>query len=132
MKYEELLESALEKVEKKQTKPRFEIPTVEIEVYGNKTVITNFGKISSYIRRDKKALAKYLMRNLATPGTIQGDQFILQARVQKETIQKKLNAYIKKFVLCKVCGSADTKLVKEGRVLFLKCDACGAKYPITG
>lgn len=132
MEYEQLLEKALEKVEKRRTKGRFEIPKVEIEVYGNKTIITNFSKISNYLRRDKKSLAKYLMKNLAVPGTVQGDFLILQSRIQKEAIQKKLNSYVKNFVICKVCGSPDTRLIKEGRVLFLKCDACGAKYPVVG
>ena len=132
MNYEELLNRALEKVEKKQVSGRFQNPKVEIETYGNKTLITNFSKISNYLRRDKKNLAKYLMKNLATPGIIQGDSLVLQSRISKSIIQKKLDEYVKNFVICKVCGSADTVLIKEGRVLFLKCDACGAKYPVIG
>jgi len=132
MKYEEMLEEALEKVQKIKTKERFEWPKVEVIYQSNKTFIVNFGKIADYIRRDKKQLAKYLMKNLASPGFIDKEKLILNSRIPQSMIQKKLDMYIKNYVICKVCGSADTKLIKEGRTLYLKCDACGAKYPVFG
>ncbi|MHA1988975.1 MAG: translation initiation factor IF-2 subunit beta, partial [Promethearchaeota archaeon] len=48
----------------------------------------------------------------------------------KDIIQKKIESYVKEYVLCKECGKPDTKLIKEGRITFLKCEACGAKSSV--
>jgi len=42
-------------------------------------------------------------------------------------VEKKIDAYIKEFVYCKECKRPDTHIEKEGRIIFLKCEACGAK-----
>jgi translation initiation factor 2 subunit 2 len=103
---------------------------VNIEFQGNKTLIKNFGEILSVLRRSPPHLSKYLLKELATPGNVQGNVLILQRKVSEEILQKKIESYIKEFVFCKVCNKPDTKLVKEGRFYFLKCEACGAKTPI--
>jgi len=126
--YEDLLESALEKMPKKlHEKDRFQVPEVIIEPQGNKTLIKNFIDIANALRRDPNHISKYLFKELATPGGIQGSSLILQTRLTKETIQKKLESYISTYVFCKICGEPDTKFVKEGRITFVQCDACGSR-----
>lgn len=98
------------------------------EIQGNKTLIKNFGEICTTLRREPSHLAKYLFRELATPGNVQGNILVLQTRLSKEIIQSKIDGYTKEFVYCKVCGEPDTKFVKEGRITFIKCEACGAKW----
>jgi len=132
MTYEEMLDEALGKIEKIQTKKRFEKPLVEVNFVSNKSIITNFKKIAEYLRRDEKHLSKYLMKNLAVSGFIDKEGLVLNSRINASTIQKKLDEYIRDYVICKVCGSADTRLIKEERIIYLKCDACGAKYPVFG
>lgn len=128
--YEELLKKAMEKIPKKVSSgERFKVPLVNIEIQGNKTLVKNFGEILSVLRRSANHLSKYLFKELATPGNVQGNVLILQRKVSEEILQKKIESYVKEFVFCKVCNKPDTKLVKEDRVLFIKCDACGAKTP---
>jgi len=128
--YKKLLEEAMEKLPKKtEFKKRFEIPQVISEIQGNKTLIKNFRDIVSALRREKEYLAKYLFKELAVPGSFQGDTLIFQSKFSKEILQKKIEEYAKEFVFCKVCGEPDTKLIKEDRFLFIKCEACGAKTP---
>lgn len=130
MNYEELLKRAMEKLPKKsEEKKRFVVPEVEFEFSGNKTIFRNFGTISDVLRREKQHLAKYFFKELATPGSIEGNSLILQRKIPSGLLQEKLNSYIKKFVYCKVCGEPDTKLIKEDRIFFIICEACGAKYP---
>jgi translation initiation factor 2 subunit 2 len=38
--------------------------------------------------------------------------------------------YTETFVLCSECGKPDTRINKEGRVLVLECEACGAHRPV--
>jgi translation initiation factor 2 subunit 2 len=126
--YESLLKSALEKVPKKEgTGKRFKIPQVVVESQGPKTVIKNFGEISSSLRRDPKQIAKFISKEVAAPGNVQNDSFVIQMKVSRDLLQKKLEDYIKEFVYCKVCGEPDTKIEKEGRINFIKCEACGAR-----
>ncbi len=129
-RYENLLESALEKIPKKmQEKDRFQIPEVVSEIQGNKTLIRNFVDIATTLRREPAHIAKYLFKELATPGNIQGSSLILQRKLTTSFIQEKVMSYVKEFVYCKVCGEPDTKFVKEGRITFIQCDACGARAP---
>ena len=130
MGYEDLLESALEKMPKKtHEKDRFQVPEIIIEMQGNKTLIKNFSDIANALRRDPNHIARYLFKELATPGNIQGSALILSTKLSRESIQKKIESYITDYVYCKICGEPDTKFVKEGRITFIQCDACGARSP---
>lgn len=129
--YEQLLKKAIEKIPKRtDTKDRFKIPEADVEFQGTKTVIKNFNEIYTGLRREPDHIAKFLFKQLATPGSIQGNSLILQAKVSRGIIQKKIEEYIKNFVYCKVCGEPDTKLVKENRLYFMICEACGARSPV--
>jgi translation initiation factor 2 subunit 2 len=131
MDYEDLLNKAYEKIPKKsETADRFKVPTVEIETVGPKTVFKNFSQIILVLRRDANHLAKFLSRELAVPNSVQGNNLLFQGKVGKDILQKKLDDYIKEFVYCKECHEPDTKLVKEGRILYMVCEACGAKHPV--
>lgn len=129
MEYEELLGKAFEKIRKKVVSSRFKVPEIVSEFQGNKTIIKNFFEITSSIRRDAADLAKYFFKELATPGSVQGDALVLQAKIPKDSLQKKFADYLREYVYCKVCGEPDTKLSKENRFTFMVCEACGAKRP---
>ena len=130
MNYENLLKRALDKLPKKvESKSRFKMPDIVSEISGNKTIIRNFNEILSALRREPQHLSKYLFKELAAPGNIEGKILILQTKVPNEILKKKLESYVKEFVFCKECSEPDTKLIKEERIYFLKCEACGCKYP---
>jgi translation initiation factor 2 subunit 2 len=129
--YEKMLKKAMEKLPQKiETRERFEIPEVICEIQGNKTLVRNFGEIVLLLRRDKSHLMKFLLKELAVPGNIRGMILILQGKVSKEILQRKVESYVKEFVFCKKCKKPDTKIIKEKREFFLVCEACGAKFPI--
>jgi translation initiation factor 2 subunit 2 len=131
MDYESLLNKVYEKIPKKsETADRFKVPPVEIEIVGPKSVFKNFSQIITVLRRDAVHLAKFLSRELAVPNSIQGNNLLFQGKVGKDILQKKLDNYIKEFVYCKECGEPDTKLVKEGKIIYMVCEACGAKHPM--
>lgn len=130
MNYEELLEEALKKIVKKEVKERFQIPQIEGELQGERFIVKNFKKIAEVLKRDPKHLAKYLMISFAASGSIEGEALILNSKLKRDAIQQKLEEYIKKYVFCKVCKEPDTRLVKEGRIYFIYCDACGARYAV--
>src|SRR3989344_5377631 len=129
--YSTMLKEAKAKLpEIKVSKERFEVPTVKGHIEGNKTIITNFDKIVSALQREEAHLLKYLQRELATPATIDGPRLVLGRKLPSASLNQRIQQYAKDFVICSECGKPDTKLLREDRVLFLKCTACGAKEPI--
>lgn len=129
--YKEMLREAIEKLPEKTTNDtRLEVPRPQVTIQGNQTFITNFIEITNVIRRDPKHLSKFLFRELAKPGHIDGNRLILQGKVIGSLIEKKIDSYMKEFVICKECKKPDTHLVREERLTFLKCEACGAKQSV--
>lgn len=133
MDYEEMLESAYSGMRKPETNgERFEIPKIEGRFEGKKTVLTNFFQIGSYIRRKPEHFQKFLLKELAASGQIEGDRLVLNMKVPSAKINQKIEEYVKEYVLCKECGKPDTELVKDtdNRITFINCLACGAKHPV--
>jgi translation initiation factor 2 subunit 2 len=131
MEYEKLLDEVYEKVKQVSTNSaRFEIPKIEGHFEGKKTIITNFSQVVDYIRRKPEHLQKFLLRELATSGQIEGGRLVLNIKVPSTKIKQKIDEYVKEFVLCKECKKPDTELLKEDRLLFIHCLACGAKHSV--
>ena len=129
--YEKMLEDAQSQIpEKIKSQERFEIPKVIGRFQGNKTVITNLSEISQALGRDINHMIKYLTKSLAAAIETQGSLVIFGRKIKSDLINEKIGAYAKTYVICKECTRPDTQLVREDRILFLKCQACGAKQPI--
>ena len=111
-------------------KERFEMPRAEVMHEGKSTIIRNFAIISKRVNRDPMHIYKYLMRELGTAGNIQGDRLVLKGRISPTLIQKRIESYVRTYVICSECGSPDTELRKEGRIEILVCKACGAMRPV--
>lgn len=131
MEYKELLEKARKELpELSQSHDRFELPKVRGHIQGNKTVISNFPQIASSINRDVDHLLKFILKELATPGEMKNQILFIGRKVSAVMINDKIEKYVKEFVLCKECKKPDTKLIKEDKITFVKCQACGAKHPV--
>jgi len=129
--YEELLNEAYSKVKVVEGKGgRFEIPNIEGHIEGKRTILTNFLSIASHIRRDPEHFQKFILKELATSGQMDGDRLILNNKIPSTKINAKVEQYVKEFVICKECGKPDTELKKENRLNFINCLACGAKHPV--
>jgi len=126
--YEDMLKEAMEKIpDNVKKESRYEIPSPQTDIQGNRTFINNFTYIADSIRRDPKHVSKYLFRELATPGHLNGNRLILQGKVIRSLIEEKIKSYVNEFVCCRECKKPDTHFEKIGRIIFLKCEACGAK-----
>ena len=131
MEYEELLEEAYKKVRQVNTSSeRFEIPKVQGRFEGKKTILTNFLQIASHLRRDPEHFQKFMLKELAASGQKEGDRLVLNIKVPSAKINQKIEDYVSEFVLCKECKKPDTELLREDRVTFIHCLACGAKHPV--
>ncbi|MBU0461196.1 MAG: translation initiation factor IF-2 subunit beta [Nanoarchaeota archaeon] len=131
MDYEEMLKKARKELpESVFNAERFEIPKVQGHLEGNKTIISNFHQIASVLGRTDEHLLKYVLRELATPGDVRQGMLIMKTKVPASKINEKIRKYSTEFVICSECGKPDTKIVKEGQVSYLQCNACGAKHAV--
>ena len=129
--YEQLLDKAYQKVKVvEKSKDRFEIPAVAGQIAGRATILTNLSQIASYLRRDVNQLVKFLQKELATPGKIENDRLILNAKMNSQKVNEKIQLYAKEFVICPECQKPDTEIISEKGFRFKHCLACGAKSPI--
>jgi len=130
--YDQLLTSAYKDIKPIEGKSdRFEIPKVEGHIEGNKTILTNFKQIASYIRRDPENIIKFLLKELASSGGMRGDRLILTRKISSSLINEKIKQYAETYVICKECKKPDTEIIKEDRFNFIHCLACGAKKSIS-
>jgi len=129
--YEELLERARSKIPEVVSKrERLELPRLLHSTIGMRTVIHNFREVADALNRDPQHLLKFLTGELATAATMQESRVLFQGKFSRETLEKLIQRYIASFVTCPVCKRPDTRIVKEKRLLFLVCEACGAKSSI--
>jgi translation initiation factor 2 subunit 2 len=131
MDYEELLKRARSQLPSKVFEhKRFEIPRPRSFVIGMRTVIHNFKEISDTLNRDPQHVLKFLSKEMATAGTLDGARALFKGKFGRNTVERLIKRYAEEFVTCPVCKRPDTKIVKEKRLYFLICEACGARSSI--
>ena len=129
--FEKLLNQAYEQIKQvEHNGNRFETPKLEGHFEGKRTLLTNFFQIATYIRRDPEHFQKFILKELAASGQRDGDRLILNMKVPSSKIIFKIEQYVKEFVICKECGKPDTELIKQERIQFIHCLACGAKHSV--
>lgn len=129
--YEKMLDKARSELPESVLKvERFEVPKVIGHIQGNRTVISNFYQIADALGRDPEHLLKYVLKELAAPGELKKNALIIGTKVNAARINEKIQQYAHALVICSECKRPDTKLIKEGDVVFMRCLACGAKKPV--
>jgi translation initiation factor 2 subunit 2 len=129
--YEDLLKKACAQMpEVSAKKERLELPRIMITTVGMRTYISNFKEIADALDRDPQHLLKFLTREMATAATYQDGRAIFQGKFRSDSFERLLQRYLESYVTCPVCKRPDTRVVKEKRLSFLVCNACGAKSAI--
>ncbi len=129
--YNELLERARSQLPPDVSeRKRFEVPKPRSITIGMKTFVQNFKEICDALNRDPQHLLRYLSREMATAGTLSGSRAVFQGRFRYDTIERLIQHYTVVFVTCPVCRRPDTRIVKEKRLSFMVCEACGARSSV--
>ncbi|WP_048148079.1 translation initiation factor IF-2 subunit beta [Methanolacinia paynteri] len=129
--YEALLEKAYSNItETSGDEGRFQVPEARVYIEGKTTVLENFSDIVSTLRREPDHVMKYLLGELGTAGKIDGNRAIFNGKFDRDLIADLVNKYTEDYVICSECGKPDTRLVKDGRIMMLRCDACGGHRPV--
>ena len=114
----------------KSSAERIELPPPQIYWQGRKTIFRNFSEYPRILRRDPDRILMYLAKELATAASLDGERAIFIGRKDKQSFAVLLKRYMNDRVICPVCGRPDTHTKKVKRLLFLVCEACGARSSI--
>ena len=129
--YEALLKKAYANVTvQSESTERFTVPEAKVYIEGKTTIFENFAEIADTVRRDQDHLMKFLLGELGTAGKIDGSRAIFNGKFEQALINGLIKSYVEDYVICSECGKPDTRLVKDGRILLLRCDACGGHRPV--
>jgi translation initiation factor 2 subunit 2 len=129
--YENLLKKAYSTItEVSGSSERFVVPDAKVYVEGKTTILENFSEIADKVRRDRDHMMKYLLGELGTSGKIDGNRVIFNGKFEISLIKAIIKNYVDDYVICSECGRPDTRLVKDDRILLLRCDACGGHRPV--
>jgi len=126
--YEWLLERAYQTMPKRpvQRRERLSVPKPEIMISGRRTFITNFNQICDLLNRDPRLVLRFLLKELGAPGEVRESYAVIQGEIKPRIITALMERFVRDYVICPVCKSPDTMLVKERKAMFIKCMACGA------
>jgi translation initiation factor 2 subunit 2 len=129
--YDELLKRACSQMPEVSLKrERLELPSLYITTVGMRTIISNFKEVADVLNRDPQHILKFLTREMATAATFNESRAVFQGKFKRDSFERLLQRYMESFVTCPVCKRPDTKIMKEKRLSFLLCNACGAKSSI--
>ncbi len=129
--YDELLKRARAEIPEVTLKiERLEMPRLFVTMVGMRTTISNFKEVSDILDRDPQHILKFLTREMATAATYHDGRAIFQGKFPRDTFERLLARYMEAFVICPVCKRPDTRIVKEKRLSFIVCNACGARSSV--
>ncbi len=129
--YDALLDRALAGITRQGSSgERFELPRAIVSVIGARTIVNNFAEVVDRLNRDPHHVLKYLAKEMATAGSFEGGKGYFQGKFSRETINRLVEVYTNRFVICPVCHRPDTKVERRERLSFLVCEACGARSSI--
>ena len=128
MDYKEMLKRARAQLPPEMfERKRFELPQPRSTNIGMRTILHNHKEICDTLNRDPRHVLKFMSKEMATAGTTDGSRAIFQGNFRRDTLERLIKRYVDEFVMCPVCKLPDTKIVKERRLSFLVCEACGAR-----
>merc|ERR1712000_132420 len=97
-----------------------------------KTVWINFPEMCRSMKRPADHVQSYVFAELGTTGSIDGGgRMIIKGRFQPKQIENVVRHYISEYVTCRTCRSPDTRLQKENRLYFLRCDTCNSQRTVS-
>ncbi|AHC51297.1 translation initiation factor IF-2 subunit beta [Sulfolobus acidocaldarius SUSAZ] len=130
--YEQLLDRLYDRLpDKAQKSGQQNLPNLIVLQVGNTTIIRNFSEYCDRIRREDKLCMRYLLKELAAPGSLgENGQLVIQGKFSSQVVTMLMERFLKMYVQCSTCRSFDTILKRDKKVWIISCLACGAQTPV--
>lgn len=115
-------------------KKRFTMkPPQLMRVGTKKTLWVNFQEICSMMRRNADHVFQFMMAELGTEGSIDGNKrLVIRGKFVPKYIESLLRKYIVEYVACQMCRSFNTSLTRDSvsRLFFVSCQDCGSSRSV--
>lgn len=122
-----LLDRLYDSLGKNGVKSKMTLCKPEVLNKNKKTYINNFKEISEKINRNIDDVKNHFEGELNCMCSLSEEGFlVIRGIFRKPQIEKLLIDYISKFVQCNYCKSPNTQLIKENRIMYMKCSNCKA------
>lgn len=99
-----------------------------------KTTWINFDKLCTAMNRDQRHVQSFIMSELGVEGSIKSEnRFQLKGLFQPRQIEALIKKYYHGYVICAVCKSHNTVLVRDAalRLMFVECNQCCSKTSVS-
>eukprot|EP00928_Gymnodinium_smaydae_P017175 TRINITY_DN16560_c0_g5_i1.p1 TRINITY_DN16560_c0_g5~~TRINITY_DN16560_c0_g5_i1.p1 ORF type:complete len:206 (-),score=48.61 TRINITY_DN16560_c0_g5_i1:90-707(-) len=109
-------------------------PPQIVRVGSKKVGWVNFSEICNMMNRSTEHVMSFVLAEFGTEGNMAGEgQLILRGRYLPKHAESLLRKYIKEFVTCEMCKSANTMLNRDSstRLHMVSCQNCGASRTAT-
>jgi len=109
-------------------------PPSIVRVGSKKVGWVNFGEICDMMKRAQDHVIQFVLAEFGTEGSMTPEgQLILKGRYQPKHCESLLRKYIREFVTCEMCKSANTKLERDSstRLHMVVCENCNASRTAT-
>jgi len=104
-------------------------PPTTVRVGSKKVGWVNFAEICEMMKRPTEHVMQFVLAEFGTEGSItENGQLILKGRYLPKHLESLLRKYIREFVTCEMCKSANTKLERDAssRLHLVSCENCNA------
>jgi len=106
-------------------------PPQMVRIGTKKSGYQNFGITCQSLNRQAKHVMQYILAETGTSGNLdQKEQMILRGRFKPSHMENVLREYIKEYVQCATCKSANTVLEKLDRLTFMNCNDCSSRRTV--
>lgn len=106
-------------------------PPSMVRIGTKKSGYQNFGATAECLNRQPKHVMQYILAETGTSGNLdQKNQMILRGRFKPSHMENVLREYIKEYVQCATCKSANTMLEKLDRLTFMNCNDCSSRRTV--
>lgn len=129
-----LLERLYSELENKIQKTKFTLKRPQVSILNRKTYVKNYEELCNCLKCDEEHLKLFLKKELNTELSINDSNMLMFNTIVGTTlIENAFAKYAKNFVICleQKCGSGDTEIIRENRVIYLYCKTCNSKKSIT-
>jgi len=106
-------------------------PPNMVRIGTKKSGYQNFGQTCKDLNRSTKHVMQYILAETGTSGNLDiTEQLIMRGRFKPAHMENILRDYIKEYVQCATCKSANTSLDKIDRLTFMNCMDCSSRRTV--
>lgn len=97
-----------------------------------KTYVVNFPEVCESMNRGSEEIKNFISKELQMDTSIKESGCLkIDGRLKSpKIIEALVRNFVMEHVMCKTCRSCKTRIVKEGRITYMICDARGCKKSI--